>query len=154
MVRSNVRVQIIAVLIGDVQERTCPIVGMEVSSAICTINEGSFVEAVIEQIVPIKETKLVSKDLVVLGSLLVVFADDEEVVPKVDEKVPIVFRAERCGDLVVDLLGEDVNIEVDIVKVYCSDQLVHLYGIVDVVVVYGAKEIRKNSIKIRLGRKQ
>lgn len=61
------------------------------------------------------------------------------------ERAPILFRAKLFEVLVVGLLGEDANIEADFIRAYCLGQLAHLYENVDVVAVYDAKEIRKDS---------
>lgn len=153
MVRSLGCVQTSAALIDGVQERTYLIEGIKVSLTTCTDNEESLDEVVSEKNVLNKEIRLVSKDPVFHGNSLVVYELDEEEVPKDDERVPIVFRARHFEVLDVGLLGEDVNIEADFVRVYYLGQLVHLYGIVVVVVVYDVKENRKDST-IRLGRKQ
>lgn len=147
-------VQTVVVPIDDVQERTYPIEGMEVSITTCIVSEEILDKDVNEQNVLIREIKLISKDPVFLGNLLVVYVDAEEADSKDDGRVPIVFRAEHFEPHVVVPLEEDANIEADNVRVYCLGQPVHLYEIVDVVVVSDAKEIRKDSKRIRLGRKQ
>lgn len=147
MVRSIVRVQNIAVLIGDVQERTFLTEGKEVSSVTCTVTEENSDEDVTKKNMLSKETRLVGKVPVALGSIRVVFERDEEVVPNDDVRGLILFRAKHFEVLDVGLLEEDVNIEADFDRVYYSDQLTRLYGIVAVVAVYDVKENRKNSIK-------
>lgn len=77
--------QTVAVLIDDVRERTFVTAGNEVCMVICIGIEESSVEDVTETTEPIKQTKLVGKDPVYFGNLLVAFEREDEVVPKLDE---------------------------------------------------------------------